>query len=236
MTRTMILDPIVHAELRVAQRSGAAFGDSVNQTLIFPNEIEAIQREYPILIQRDAAGAWQLTALLGLDRDENLFLDTDGWASRYIPAVHRRGPFLIGMQQRDGRDHPMIHVDMSDPRVGAEGEALFLPHGGNAPYLDHVADALRSIHEGQGLIMPMFAAFEEAGLLAPIALEIVVDDSLRYDIKDRFTIDMERLEQLDSGTLHRLHQSTMLALAYAIRSSLANIDHLIARKRARLAA
>ena len=83
MTSTMILDPITHAALRVAPGNGAAFGDAVNQTLIFPTEIDAIQREYPILIQRDGQGAWQLTALLGFDRDENLFLISVTMALRY---------------------------------------------------------------------------------------------------------------------------------------------------------
>lgn len=236
MTGTMILDPITHAALRVAPGNGAAFGDAVNQTLIFPTEIDAIQREYPILIQRDAQGAWQLTALLGFDRDENLFLDALGWTARYIPAVHRRGPFLIGMQQRDGEDHPVIHVDLDDPRVGAAGDALFLPHGGNAPYLDHVADTLRTIHEGHDLNAPMFAAFEQAGLLAPITLEIAIDDGQRYDIAERFTIDSERLATLDGPALQALNQDGLLQLAYAIRSSLANVEDLIVRKRARQAA
>lgn len=236
MTGKIILDPITHAALRVVRSNGNAFGDAVNQTLIFPTEIDAIQREYPILIQRDAQGTWQLTALLGFDRDENLFLDTLGWTARYVPAVHRRGPFLIGMQQRDGKDHPVIHVDLDDPRVGAAGEALFLPHGGNAPYLEYVAEALRTIHEGNSLSALMFAAFERFGLLAPITLEIVIDDGQRYDIAERFTIDSERLATLDGPTLQTLHQEGFLQLACAIRSSLGNVDDLIVRKRARQAA
>lgn len=233
MTRPMILDNIAHADLRVARRSGAAFGDAINQTLIFPTEVDAAQREFPILIHRDGDGAWQLTVLLGFDRDENLFLGSDGWTSRYVPAVHRRGPFLIGMQVRNGADHPVIHIDLDDPRVDATGDPLFLPHGGNAPYLDEVADVLRIIHEGHALTQPMFAAFESAGLIAPVALEISVDDSRRYDIANRFTIDADRLAALDGPTLHHLNQSGFLGLAYAIRASLGNVDHLIARKQAR---
>ncbi|WP_420145865.1 SapC family protein [Sphingobium sp.] len=233
MTKTTILDNIAHADLRVAPLSGGAFGDGVNQTLIFPTEIEAAQRDFPLLIQRDEDGAWQLTALLGFDRDENLFLSDDGWTARYVPAVHRRGPFLIGLQRRDGADHPVIHIDLDDPRVGDDGEPLFLPHGGNSAYLDHVADALRTIHEGHAMSQPMFAAFEAAGLIAPVALEIMVDDTRRYDIGDRFTIDADRLATLDGAALQRLNEAGFLGLAFAIRGSIGNIDDLIARKQAR---
>ena len=232
MTRTTILDNVAHADLRIAHHGGTA-SDAVNQTLIFPTEIEAAQREFPILIQRDAEGAWQLVALLGLDRDENLFLDADGWTARYIPAVHRRGPFLIGMQLRDGMDHPVIHVDLDDPRVGDRGEPLFLPHGGNSPLLDQVADALRMIHEGNAMMQPMFAVFEALGLMAPVSLDIELDNQRRYMIANRFTIDADRFGQLDGQDLRALHEAGFLKLAFAIRASLGNFEHLIARKRAR---
>jgi hypothetical protein len=234
MTRTTLLDNVVHADLRIAQRTGAAFGDAVNQTLIFPTEVEAAQREFPILIQRDAEGAWQLVALLGLDRDENLFLSGDGWTSRYVPAVHRRGPFVIGIQSRDGGDHPMIHIDLDDPRVGKDGEPLFLSHGGNSPHLDRVADALRMIHEGYGMMQPMFAAFEAAGLIAPIILDVEADAVQRYSIANRFTIDADRLALLEGEDLRVLNEAGFLGLAFAIRSSLANVEYLIMRKQATL--
>lgn len=236
MTRTTLLDNIAHASLRVAQKAGAAYGDAVNQTLIFPTEIEAAQREYPILIQRDAEGSWQLVALLGFDRNENLFLSNDGWTSRYVPAVHRRGPFLIGRQMRDGVDEPMIHVDLDDPRVGGEGESLFLAHGGNSAYLDSIAQALATIHEGHAMVGPMFEAFEASGLLMPVALKVEIDETRHYDIGDRFVIDAERLAMLEGDALRALNADGFLGLAFAIRASLGNIDDLIARKRALLEA
>ncbi len=236
MRRTAPLNNVTHADLCVTPLSGAAFGDAVNQTLIFPTEIEAAQRDYPILIARDAEGEWQLLVLLGLDRDENLFLDGARWTARYIPAVHRRGPFLIGMPAGEGDAGPMIHVDLDDPRVGAEGDRLFLPHGGNSPYLDGVADALRTIHEGHAATRPMFDAFEAAGLIAPVALEIELEEGRHYVVGDRFTIDAERLATLDPDALVALHRAGALHLAYAIRSSLGNVELLIARKRALLAA
>lgn len=233
MTRTTPLDNIAHADLRIANLGDPAF-DAVNVTLIFPTEIEAAQREFPVLIQRDAGGAWQLVAILGLDRDENLFLGAEGWTSRYVPAVHRRGPFLIGMQYRDGVDHPVIHIDLDDPRVCDTGEPLFLPHGGNSPLLDHVTGALRTIHEGHAMTLPMFAAFEAMELLMPVSLDIELDDQRRYAISDRFTIDAGRLAQLGGQDLQAMNEAGFLALAFAIRASLGNFEHLIARKRARL--
>ena len=74
----VLLNNVDHADLRVIAGHGATFGDAINQALILPTEFEAAQREYPILIRKDDAGGYQAVVLLGLDRDENLFLDETG--------------------------------------------------------------------------------------------------------------------------------------------------------------
>ena len=92
----VLLNNIDHHDLRVITRHGAEFGDAVNQVMVFPTEFEAVQREYPIVFRRDSEGALRPVALLGLTREENLFLDgAGGWRAGYVPALLRRGPFSI---------------------------------------------------------------------------------------------------------------------------------------------
>ncbi|WBY09161.1 SapC family protein [Sphingomonas sp. 7/4-4] len=110
------INNIDQANLRVSPRAGAEFGDAANQALVFPAEFEELQREFAIIFRRRETGL-QAYALLGLDRDENLFLSGDRWTSRYVPASHRRGPFSIGVARSSADPEPgepMIHVDMDD--------------------------------------------------------------------------------------------------------------------------
>ena len=228
MTNRVLLNNIDHHDLRVAIRHGAAFGDSVNQMLIFPTEIEDIQREFPIFFRRDGESAYQPIALLGLDRDENLFLGAEGWQSRHVPVIQQRGPFSIGLQRSDGAAEPMIHVDLDDPRIGRDdGEPLFRPQGGNTPYLDHVARILRAIHEGLDMNAPMFAAFEAAELIEPVSVDIELDETSRYTLPDLFTISRDRLAALDGAALARLHAAGWLRIAFLIVASLGNVSRLI---------
>jgi hypothetical protein len=233
----VLLNNVDHADLRVIAAHGVAFGDGVNQTLLLPTEFEAAQREYPILIRKDPTGAYQAVALLGLDRDENLFLDETGWNARYIPAVQRRGPFSIALQrdERGGEPRPMIHVDLDHPRISAEGEPLFLSAGGNSPYLQSVSQTLGQIHDGLEIAGPMFAAFEQYALIEPIDIEIKLDDSTSYAVPDVYTIAPDRLNALSGEALERLHQSGLLRAAQWIVSSMGNIEDLIARKNRRRA-
>lgn len=239
MTNRVLLNNVDHAELRVITRRGPEFGDAVNQVLVFPTEFDALQREYPILFRKDADGKYQAVALLGLDRDENLYLEGARWNARYIPASQERGPFSIALKDAGSGGEggqPMIHIDLDHPRVSrTEGEPLFLPAGGNAPYLQHVARLLGTLYDGLEVNGPFFAAFDELGLIEPVALEVKLNDREAYDLPDVYMISHERLAALPGAELERLNQSGLLRAAYAVLSSLGNMAWLVEAKNRKLA-
>lgn len=241
MTRTALLNNVEHKDLRVIARHGAAFGDNINQVAVVPTEFEAVQREYPILLTRvPDGGGYQAVALLGLDRDENLFLDAQGWQARYVPAIQLRGPFLIGFQQqgagRETRRDSVIHVQLDHPRISrVEGEPLFLPQGGNSPYLDHIVRVMRLMHQGIEVSGAMYAAFTELDLIEPLKLQINLSDREQYALEDYYTIGEERLARLRGAGLERLHASGYLRAAYGLIASLQNVSRLIELKNRRRA-
>lgn len=225
---TVLLNNVDHHDLRVITRHGPEFGDAVNWTPVFPTEFESVQRDYPIVFRRDAEGALRPVALLGLARGENLFLDgAGGWRSGYVPALLQRGPFGIGTPDTpDGE--PMIRIDPAHPRVSrSEGRPVFLPQGGNSPYLDQIAGVLRAIYIGHHMLEPMIAAFEQAGLLCPINLEARVAEAEIYAFSDVQTIDRERLAALGADELHALHRQGFLQCAVLAAASLGNMQRLV---------
>ena len=240
MANTALLNNIDHADLKVIARRGAEFGDSVNQVAVYPTEFSEVQRDYPVFFRKNEAGDYFCVVLLGLDKAENLYLDGDRWIARYIPAMLQRGPFLIGFQDQsvDGetRREPVIHVNLDDPRISkTEGEPLFLPQGGNAPYLQHVSQALRVITVGADMMKPMFDAFDSAGLIEPVSLDIKLDDHTEYKVPDLFTLSEERLAALQGPALEQLHRGGFLRAAYLVLASLANVNRLIMMKNAKRA-
>lgn len=232
MTNAIVLNNVDHHDLRVIAGHSPAFGDSINQVLALPTEYEALQRHYPILLRKTDDG-WRSVALLGLERDENLFLDAAGWQAAYVPAVQQRGPLLIGPSPRPG-EGPVILIDLDHPRVSrTEGERLFLPHGGHAPLLEHGVRVLRVLHDGMAISEPMFAAFEQHALMEPLRLQIALDEETHYDVPDCYTIAPRRLAALDGSALGALHQPGFLRLAFLVVASLSNVEQLIARKNRR---
>jgi hypothetical protein len=217
----------------VITRPAARFGDNVGSVLTFPTEYGDIQREYPIFFRKDpATSEYQSLALLGFKHDENLFLGEEGWSANYVPGVIARGPFLIGFQ----KDKPVIHVDLDSPRISqTEGEPVFLPQGGNSPYIDHIAAILNGIHDGIAVGKAMLAAFTEMDLIEPVNLEIKFSAEEQYNMRGLYTISDKKLAALDGDSLFKLNQTGFLQGAFLVMASMNNVRRLIHLKQRRLA-
>jgi len=238
MASPVLLNNVDHRDVRVRTGHSPEYGDAINMVRVFPTEYEELQREYPILIRRDADGRFHTAVLLGLDPDENLFLGSGGWQGRTVPALMQRGPFSIGVPApgADGAPvgEPMIHIDLDHPRVSrSEGQPVFLPQGGNSPYLDHMAGVLRNIFTGIEVDKTIFDAFDEYALIEPIQIEIKLNESRQYNVPDCYTISLERLMQLDGAALEKLHRADYFRAAVWLASSLRNVGRLIDLKNAR---
>lgn len=239
MTNSVLLNNIDHADLRVSPARGERAGDGVNHAVLVPTEFLEAQRDFPILLKKDGGGEHQAVALLGFEKGENLFLEGDRWVSRYIPAALARGPFMIGLERGAGEDgaEPMINIDLDHPAVGAkDGAPLFLKHGGNAPYLEHVAGILRRLHDGLGLRKPLFDTLERFDLIEPIDIQGELGPTMNFSIPGFSAVSIDRLNGLGGDALHALNQSGHLYAAYLMVASLNNIGRLIEMKAKKVAA
>src|SRR5690606_4758173 len=242
MARYELLNNEVHKDLRVAVGYGPQFGDAVGAVPAFPTEFAELVRDYPILLKRNAEGSgWDAFALLGFDKDENLFLQDGRWDAGYLPGYVAKGPFLIGFQAQVDQGvetfEPVIHVDMDHPRVGAhDGVPVFLPQAVQGPYLEYVIGVLRGIHAGVQAARSMYAEFERLGLIQRVELDRQFTASTTGRLRGFHAIARERLAGLADADVVSLHRSGWLEGAYLMLASLYNVNRLVARKRARLAA
>lgn len=130
-----------------------------------------------------------------------------------------------------------MHVDLEHPRVNAaHGEPVFLPQGGNTPYLDHVASVLRGIRDGSTYAAAMFAALDAKGLIQPFSLDVQVDERHRIAVNGLHGIDRDRLAALDGADLLALNRAGYLEGTYLMLASLHNMRRLLAEKQRRLRA
>ncbi len=235
MANFVMLNNVQHFNLRAKNRYSAACGDNSAAVMTFPTEFADIQREYPIVFAKDSAtGAYQAVALLGVQAEENLFLNEtasvgSGWVGNYVPAIVARGPFIIGMPDDGDMDSaPVVFVDLESSKVSeSEGEALFLPMGGSSPYLDRIVRMLGVIQQGKAIGDLMYAQFDALNLFELVTIDAELSNGEKYRIENYYTINQERLANLNGSELEMLNRSGFLHGAFLVISSLSNVQKLI---------
>lgn len=235
MPKFVVLDNAAHKDLRVKNDAGVA--DAINQALVFPSEFLLLQREYPIFFRCSDEGKYYAVVILGLDQDENLFLKDGVWDAYYIPCVQKKGPFALEAPKDDVENFdPRIVVNLDDPRVNEkEGDRVFLPYGGNAPYLEGILESLKRLHAGAGVVDAFFDHMQNFDLLEPVSLQLNLSEDQRYSIPDLFTISKSRMAGLTGDELFQLNQLGLLEHCFAVMSSAGNMSKIVDRKAITLA-
>jgi len=224
-----------HQNIRIDTGRSAELGDNVQLAMTFPTEFRSIQSTYPIMFRKNGEDDFVPVALLGFEQNENLFLTEAGWDARYIPAMIKKEPFLIGTQGEDEDPTRVLSVDMDSPRVNTEkGEALFGALGEMTEFLESQANMLEVIYEGHIQNNLFVKALLEQELLESVTFDIVLKDGSRNSLLGFYTINEEKIPDLSQETLHLLNRNGMLMPMFMVMASTGNIQRLIDFKNARL--
>lgn len=234
MSKATVLNNVDHKNLKVDTRPESNL--NVNRSLIYATEIGELHKEFPLVFNKhQESNKIQLHAILGLVKDENLFLGENGWTTRFVPALLARGPFSLGYKKSEKDENkqqdPVICIDMEDPRVNTEqGEDVFLQFGGEAPYLNYVKKHLQTIDSGMYFDKTLFTLVESMDLLEPVSINIKLSNVEEVNFSDYYTINQDKLAKLDATSLAELNQYGVLSLLYFVLSSLDNFQRLVELK------
>ncbi|PTT92599.1 peptidase [Pelomonas sp. HMWF004] len=226
-----LLNNIQHKDLRIVTQRGAQWGDDFMSAPVAVDEFRKLQAQYPIVFQPDDKGGFVPTVLFGLEAGENLFLDGKGWDADYLPLSVQRIPFAIGIAD----DQLRMMIDLGSKRVShdAEGEAVFLPHGGTTDFTENANAVLRALHEGLEATTDFVQTLMRYGLLEPFVLDVERPDGSHGQLAGFHIIHEERLAALDAEAVGLLHQADYLQPIYMAIASLSNFRKLIKRHLAR---
>ena len=239
MPNHQLLDNVRHKDLRILTLHQPAFGENASYGHVYLSEFRYVQGEYPILFRKNTDTAqFEAIALFGLAAEENLFMEENGWNASYVPLTVQRRPFLIGFQQdNQAEPKPVVHVDMDSPRISksaTEGEAVFLPQGGQTPYLQHINSVLGRIHSGHIENKTFIDTLLQHELIESVAIKMELHDGSKLEFNNLYTINEEKLNALPADTLFTLHQRGYVNLIYMMIASMATLSRLIDMKNKRV--
>ncbi|HXF65415.1 MAG TPA: SapC family protein [Burkholderiales bacterium] len=198
-------------------------------------EFGAACRDYPIaFVSGDGGASFVAMAVLGLERDQNLFVTAEGaWdAAAYLPAYVRRYPFCMTRVTVDGREQPERIACVEKRAVSERGEPLYDAKGEPLPawaerrklLFEYEADLVRSEE--------MARALAALGLLEPFTMQAVPNEGAPLALAGMYRVAEPKLAELAPEKLKELVQKGILARVYAHLVSLANFGRLLDRRAA----
>lgn len=207
-----------------------SFATKTNSVLIASTEMVDAALSYPVVFVGKAGGPYTVAAMVGLNDQENLYVDADGqWETDcYMPAFVRRYPFVLAEGDDANAD---LTVCVDESFVGLNettGEALFDAEGKESPLLQGAVDFLRLFHVEMQNTNAFGKRLAELDLLVQKTIEVQRDGKKQL-VEGIFIVDQEKLLKLDDATMLHLVRNGDLSLIHAHLFSLKHVPRLAAR-------
>jgi hypothetical protein len=222
-----------HAGLRIREELVEASAASQHLIPVISSEFRKAAIQYPIVFAKNPeTGRFAAYVLTGLGVEENLFWTGTEMDVSYVPLNVRRQPFYVGTN--DGPN--VLCIDMASPCLDDSGaKSILNPDGSDSSYLKEILSILNELVVGRSKTEEFIATLLGLDLLAPILLDMVLDDGTPLQIQGLYGLDEEKLRQLDAGEVARLWKTSYLDLIYSVLISSGQIYNLIRLKNQRIA-
>ena len=189
--------------------------------------------EYAIVFGDTEAGVMP-SVILGLHRDENLYLtESGGWRAAYVPAFVRRYPFVYSLS--DDASSFTLCVDESFPYFNIEGrgQRLFTPDKTPSPYLGRMLRYLEQYQREFDRTRSFCNKLLSFDLLEPICAEAATGKDENVSLDGLMAVNRDKARSLAAGKLSELAQSDEFGLLqshlHSMRNFLPVIDHSIGK-------
>ena len=218
----------LHKKLYLEPVEGFGFATGTNSLYVAAAEFPRASREYPIVFANDNQGGIFPVVLLGLKKNQNLFVDKNGkWSADYVPAYARRYPFILATPDAK-KNQFTVCIDESYPgfNTAKEGQPLFNAKGEDGPVLKQAVDFLKDYQSHVKLTEAFCKSVQELEVLEPVQANVSLKSGEKLSIAGFQCVSRKKLKDLAPKKLSDLTKSDQLELIYCHLQSLNNINSL----------
>jgi len=222
-----------HSAVTVAQSTnGFAFASGAHNVIIAGIEFYEACREYPIVFTAQGADKIIPVALLGVEVQENLFVDSSNgaWLGNYIPAYVRRYPFI---NSEGDNQKSVVFIDEEYDGINKDGGQPLFENGEPTEYLKQAMALLEDYYGQMKNTEALSQYLKKLGLLKSMDANIQLADGRSFNLTGLLVVDEEKLQRLENDSVDELFRTGILGLVYAHLISLKNISRLVELKAAR---
>ena len=225
------LNKEVHGELYIEGIEGYQHTKDTNSVYIAAVEFLQAAREYPIVFASAADANVFPVVLLGLQKNQNLFIDKNGkWQADYIPAYVRRYPFILATTDKKNANFAVC-IDESYPgfNTAKEGKPLFNEKGEQLDMLNQAVDFLKDYQKHVQLTTLFCENLSKLDILEPMQANIEMASGDKHSLGGFMGVNREKLKAVKPAKLAELVKTDQMELIYAHLASLANLNGLMKR-------
>lgn len=220
---------------RVALPSGERTPAFVHDTHALPlsfTEIAPASRNYPVAFSSaDGGKTFTLTAVLGLQQNQNMYLMDDGhWDRRvYLPAYVRRYPFCMARVTRNGDAQGERVVCVDDSAIDADGDELFDEKGDALPTWSRIENFVTEYERDLMRAEEFCKLVAGIGILEPISVTAELGE-FTMQLTGFHRVQREALAKLPEKSLRSLLGGDAMDAVFAHLWSLTNFQRMLDRR------
>ena len=220
---------------RVALPTGEQTPAFVHDTHALPlsfTEIAPASRDYPVAFSSaDGGKTFTLTAVLGLQQNQNMYLMDDGhWDRRvYLPAYVRRYPFCMAHVTKNGDVQGERVVCVDDSAIDDNGDELFDDKGDALPTWSRIENFVTEYERDLMRSEEFCKLLTGLGLLEPISVTAELGE-FTMQLAGFHRVQREALVSLPEKSLRMLLGGDAMDAVFAHLWSLTNFQRMLDRR------
>ena len=218
-----------HTSWSVKTGDSFAFAAKVNSVPLTAIEFAQAAAEYPIVFAGTEDAVFP-AVILGVQQDENLFVDEEGrWRGKYVPAFVRRYPFVFS-QDAEGKTFT-LHVDehFEGCNQDGRGERLFDADGEQTQYLKGVLNFLQDYQARFRRTQAYCKRLVELKLLQPVQAQFTLTSGESRTLGGFMTIDREKLKAISAEDAADMLRKDEMECTFLHLASLAHFRDMLER-------
>lgn len=226
--KVMPLNKAQHKGLYIEPIESFSFAAETNSLYVAVSEFPRAVCEYPVVFAKDEKDSVFPVALLGLKRNQNLFVTKSGeWVASYIPAYARRYPFILASDKKGGEQFTVC-IDEGYPgfNTAKEGEPLFDKNGKQTEVLDRAVEFLKAYQAQVKITEEFCGALVELDVLEPVQANVEVKSGEKFAIGGFLCVNKDKLKALPAKKLTEMVKNDYLELCYLHLASLNMMNKL----------
>jgi len=215
MTTWTAISTTEHAQSRWKPRENYSNVATRQVLEVFATEIGVVPHHFPLGFVKNG-DEFQLVALVGLNKDRNLYVDLKGrWISEYVPASLRCYPFIL-VDHKEKEDEKVICIDQDCLTDNAEAPRLFNDDGEQDESFVEVMTFLIRCNQDRAATQAACNALANAGVIEAWPLNVQKGEGEgATTIEGLFRVNEAKLNSLEPLKFAGLRESGAFTLAYA---------------------